>query len=51
MYPINEEVFSSRISLSEETPSCLQEFQKFQYELFSKAKSDELFVISSIYFS
>ncbi|KAI9355178.1 hypothetical protein BD770DRAFT_315838 [Pilaira anomala] len=38
-FTINEEAFSSRISLNEETPSCLQEFRKFQYKSFSKAKT------------
>lgn len=48
-FTINEEAFSSRISLNEETPSCLQEFRKFQYKSFSKAKTYGLFVNSNMF--
>ncbi|CEI94613.1 hypothetical protein RMCBS344292_08819 [Rhizopus microsporus] len=48
-FTTNGEAFSSRISLSEETPSYLQEFRKFQYKSFSKAKTDGLFVNSNMF--
>ncbi|CAO3609282.1 unnamed protein product [Mucor hiemalis] len=46
-FTTNEEAFSSCISLNEETPLCLQEFRKFQYKSFSKAKTYGLFVNSN----
>ncbi|CEG66706.1 hypothetical protein RMATCC62417_03238 [Rhizopus microsporus] len=48
-FTTNGEAFSSRISLSEETPSYLQEFRKFQYKSYSKAKTDGLFVNSNMF--
>ncbi|RCH85852.1 hypothetical protein CU097_010075, partial [Rhizopus azygosporus] len=39
-FTTNGEAFSSCISLSEVTPSYLQEFRKFQHKSFSKAKTD-----------
>jgi hypothetical protein len=48
-FTTNEEAFSSRISLSEETPSYLQEFRKLQYKSFLKAKTDGLFVNSNMF--
>ncbi|ORE12281.1 hypothetical protein BCV71DRAFT_191323, partial [Rhizopus microsporus] len=40
----NETVFVSSLHLTDETPSCLREFQNFQQRSFLKGKSDGLFV-------